>query len=170
MIVEYAQLMSTCHRVVDGYESVRISPAGRKMKHWAHEDEHLDETLYLPTHVNHPSNKWIRESASNYEWLYKCFVALCGEFDSRYMKPHATHVKLAEVLKSTPIKIPDVGPTPVRRAINEVAQYHCDVEDDVLAYRRFYVTKRRRFEMKWNKSYKLKPHWYNELCLQVPAL
>jgi hypothetical protein len=33
--------------------------------------------LYKSTHVNHPSNVWVRESLANYIWLCHHFKALC---------------------------------------------------------------------------------------------
>lgn len=44
---------------------------------------------YKSTHVNHPSNKWVRESRGNYEWLLKHFYALCDEYTARYNKIHS---------------------------------------------------------------------------------
>ena len=62
MILEYAQLLSTAHRVLDGNE-------------WA---DHVG--LYKATHKNHPSAIWARESAGNYFWLNKLFQELCKEY------------------------------------------------------------------------------------------
>jgi hypothetical protein len=48
MIVEYAQLLSTAHHVVDGDNAIN--------------------GIYKQTHTNHPSAIWVRKSADNYEW------------------------------------------------------------------------------------------------------
>ena len=75
MIVEYAQLLSTAHRVLDGKE-ITILWNNRKKKIWQLEDEDFDDMLYAATHVNHPSAKWVRHSANNYSWLYNLWASL----------------------------------------------------------------------------------------------
>ena len=54
MIVEYTQLMSTAHRVLDGKQETIILPSGRKKKAWILSDER-EQILYKSTHINHPS-------------------------------------------------------------------------------------------------------------------
>ena len=44
MIVEYAQLLSTAHRVLDGEEYYDKTANGRKIKRWKHPT--LDNQLY----------------------------------------------------------------------------------------------------------------------------
>ena len=73
MILEYAQLLSTAHRVLDGVELEGISASGRKRKFWTLGDSR-DYTLYKATHINHPSAIWVRKSYENYEWLYTMFI------------------------------------------------------------------------------------------------
>lgn len=45
MIVEYAQLMSTAHRVLDGQEYYDKTKAGRRIKRWLHPDEYLEKNI-----------------------------------------------------------------------------------------------------------------------------
>ena len=53
MILEYAQLLSTAHRVLDG-------------------DQNADsQGFYKATHKNHPSAVWVRESWAHYVKLHK---------------------------------------------------------------------------------------------------
>ena len=170
MIVEYGQLMSTAHRMIDGEHTHRLSKSGSKLQHWIMESSMLDAELYLPTHFNHPSAKWVRECADNYAWLYNCFKQLARVFEYRYGKAHATYTKLRHHLSSPPAAISRSAKTPIGRAFNANALPHCNVENDVEAYRRFYVTKRGRMPMIWNKDPNNKPQWFNELCLQVPEL
>jgi hypothetical protein len=62
MIIEYAQLLSTAHRVLDGFEGYGASKSGnRQVKIWTLHDSR-DEILYKATHVNHPSNIWTRSN------------------------------------------------------------------------------------------------------------
>lgn len=68
MVLEYAQLLSTCHRVMNP------------------ENAHVD--LYKATHVNHPCNKWLRESALHYNWLKMMWRYLTVEYNLRYKKTH----------------------------------------------------------------------------------
>ena len=75
MIVEYAQLMSTAHRVLDGEHYYGKTVNGRKIARWKHPT--LDNQLYKASHVNHPSNIWLRESDDNYFWLYRHFRSAC---------------------------------------------------------------------------------------------
>jgi hypothetical protein len=64
MIIEYAQLMSTAHRMIDGTEYNDLSVNGRRIKRWRHPE--LDDVLMKASHVHHPSNVWVRQSDSNY--------------------------------------------------------------------------------------------------------
>jgi hypothetical protein len=104
MIIEYAQLLSTAHRVLDGTVSDTISASGRRKKVWALAD-HRDSVLYTATHVNHPSAIWCRENLENYHWLYRLFHELCHEYTYRYGKVHAC-ARLLDELRFPPTKIP----------------------------------------------------------------
>ena len=72
MIIEYAQLLSTAHRLVDGDEGL---------------------VLYKATHKNHPSAIWARRSAQNYAWLYYHMMELGREYEKRYGKKHLSIIK-----------------------------------------------------------------------------
>lgn len=76
MLVEYAQLMSTYHDV-----------NGTWVK-----------GMYKPTHTNHPSAKWVRESEANYAWLYSLWSDLGYLFLNREYKHHKSFAKLRSVL------------------------------------------------------------------------
>ena len=69
MLVEYAQLMSTAHRVLDGDEYIGKSQTGRRVKRWRLSDNY-ENIIYKACHVNHPSAVWVRDSVSDYKWLY----------------------------------------------------------------------------------------------------
>jgi hypothetical protein len=84
MILEYAQLMSTAHRVLDGEPSC--------------------DSLYKATHVNHPSAVWVRQSDANYVWLYNLWLALMAEYTYRYGRHHACE-RLIDVLFYPPANI-----------------------------------------------------------------
>ena len=67
MILEYAQLLSTAHRVLDGTLVNGYSKTGRKQKRYVLPDDR-DSVLYSATHINHPSAVWVRKSDANYAW------------------------------------------------------------------------------------------------------
>ncbi|MDB4396031.1 hypothetical protein N9Z65_00280 [bacterium] len=106
MIVEYAQLLSTAHRVLDGTEYYDKTKAGRRIKRWLHPDRSLEQQLYKASHINHPSGLWCRATTGNYFWLYNHFVASCEEYTRRYSKTHLTYKKLVDVFSTPPKNLP----------------------------------------------------------------
>jgi hypothetical protein len=72
MILETAQLLSTAHHL-------SLSPPVE-----------LLEKIYKPTHKNHPSSVWVRNSLANYWWAHELLVALLKEYTFRYSKTHAS--------------------------------------------------------------------------------
>lgn len=104
MILEYAQLLSTAHRVIDGVEYLDTS-SGRKMKRWKLGTSY-DDILYKATHINHPSAIWARQSRDNYMWLRSLLYRLCKEYTYRYGKVHKVESSgLYEALSYAPINI-----------------------------------------------------------------
>ena len=89
MILEYAQLLSTAHRVLDGVpQRLRRETTGRQYTSYILSDNRND-VLYSATHINHPSAIWVRQSEQNYRWLFTLFCELLGEYNYRYGKIHA---------------------------------------------------------------------------------
>jgi len=88
MILEYAQLLSTAHRVLDGVPTTGHSRSGRKRTTYALTNNRDNETLYAATHINHPSAIWVRQSKRNYMWLAELLDTLCSEYTYRYQKIH----------------------------------------------------------------------------------
>jgi len=116
MILEYAQLLSTAHRVLDGVELNGLTASGRKKKFWSLGDSR-DYTLYKATHINHPSAVWVRKTHQNYMWLAELLEELCMEYTHRYEKIHKVERDgLMQLLKNEfPRNIPIgpfTGPTP----------------------------------------------------------
>ena len=137
MILEYAQLLSTAHRVLDGVELEGISASGRKRKFWTLGDSR-DYTLYKATHVNHPSAIWCRQSYANYVWLSKLLTELCREYTYRYGKVHKVELSgLEEELMYPPTNIPHhvafTEPTPAMPDDVKVAG------DSIKSYRNYYI-------------------------------
>ena len=160
MILESAQLLSTCHRVQDGTEYYDKTANGRKIKRWKHPNPNLEPLLYKAGWVKHPSTIWLFESAYNYIWLYKHFMALNEEYKKRYnhTDDHIAVQKLGELLKYPPnnAKINKIATDP-QPAMPE----HCKIPGDAVAsYRKYYILEKRRFAT-WKSPAKT-PEWYIE--------
>lgn len=157
MPLESAQMLSTVHRFLDGTQYQGKSASGRSMKLWRHPDAALESKLYKVVHLNHPCTLWSMESAANYEWHYKHFVALSEEFTYRYGKVHASYAMLKDLLSVLPRNIPRTGLTPFRLAMGAAPQC-MHPEDPIRSYREFYQTKQDRFSMTWTK--REIPEWF----------
>jgi hypothetical protein len=81
MILEYCQLLSIAHHVVDG--------------------ENAPKEIYKRTHENHPSAIWIRKSIENYNWVLNCAMTLISFHRQHTGKIHKSSLVL-EKLKSPP--------------------------------------------------------------------
>lgn len=166
MIVESAQMLSTAHRILDGYTEKRPSKSGKRMiNYWVHPDQFMENTLYKAVHHGHPSTVWTMESRKNYDWHYIHFIALCNEFTYRYEKIHSTDSLLRNVLAECPKNIPVADQTPFKLAMSEYPECIA-LGDPVQAYRSFYQTKQSRFKMAWTK--RSIPEWFNfkqEVCV-----
>ena len=64
MIIEYGQLMSTAHRLLDGKPYTDKTANGRSIKRWRMEDSKIEESLMKASHINHPSAVWVRSKRS----------------------------------------------------------------------------------------------------------
>jgi hypothetical protein len=144
MILEYAQLLSTTHRVLDGILVDGLSKSGRKRKQYILPDQR-EQMLYSATHINHPSAIWVRQSDANYAWLFKMFGALMDEYTYRYGKNHACE-RLADALSHRPNNIPKgsfTEPTPAMPDHYKVAG------DSIQSYKNYYLgDKQRMFSWK----------------------
>ena len=144
MIIEYAQLMSTAHRVLDGEEYYALSVNNRKIKRWRHPE--FDDVLMKASHVHHPSNIWLRQSDSNYAWLYRLFLELTKEYTHRYGKAHAC-ARLISSLRYIPKNIPRAEFTEPTPAMPD----DCKIAGNSLAsYHKYYIEKKVSFA-KWTK-------------------
>jgi hypothetical protein len=152
MIIEYAQLLSTAHRLCDGIESRGSSKSGKRQVRVWKLDDSRENCLYLASHVNHPSNIWTRSSIENYNWLWKLWYNLCKEYEKRYDKKHSSWIKLGNQLYITPDNIPEIEETPIPLCMPD----ECKTFDPVLSYREFYRKHKRDFAT-WKNFV---PHWF----------
>lgn len=154
MILEYAQLLSTAHRVLDGIATVGVSASGRKQTRYIIADRRND-VLYSATHINHPSAVWARKSQSNYIWLSQLLHHLCKEYTYRYGKVHKVERDgLLEELYNWPMNIaqgPFTEPTPAMPDEYKVPG------NSIASYRNYYVGDKQRMA-KWKQ--RCKPDWY----------
>ena len=77
-----------------------------------------EDMLMKASHINHPSNIWVRESSANYFQLYKIYMATLAEYTYRYGKIHGAS-KPSLLLLKTPSNIKDIGLTEVPQAMPE---------------------------------------------------
>jgi hypothetical protein len=153
MILESAQLLSTAHRALDGQEFIQLSKSGARLRKWNHPDAHMDATLYKSTHLNHPSGIWVRQSADNYMWLYKHFIALSEEYYQRYNKRHASELLLSGLLSKVPTNIARIGLTPMLVAITDT-QWHVP-NNPLQSYRNYYVGEKLKTPKDTERYYKV---------------
>jgi len=158
MIIEYAQLLSTAHRVLDGVSKNVLTKSNRKYTTWIHPIPLMETTLYKSTMRNHPSAIWARQSLSHYVYLKELWKNLCAEYTYRYGKVHITYTKLIDVLEVNPTNIPNVpffDPPP--------AMSHfplCIVPNNSLhSYYNYYIVAKNYFA-KWTK--RPIPEWYSK--------
>ncbi len=139
MILEYSQLLSTAHRVLDG------------------DDVHPD--LYKIAHKNHPSTIWTRSSIQHYSWLYRLFRMVSAEYSLRYsnseFKVHKSWDKLGKILEWAPKNIKDTGWTDPPQCMPD----YCKDDDVVKAYRNYYILEKSNFAV-W--KYSRTPKWYEQ--------
>jgi len=93
MLQETVQLLSTAHHVLDG------TSKGTK-----------------PTHQNHPSAIWVRESSQNYRWAVQHAFALLDVYTTTTGKEHGYTKYLLQV-GDLPDNIQDMGITDFRMAM-----------------------------------------------------
>ena len=136
MILEYAQLLSTAHHILDGKPAINC---------------------YKKTHTNHPSAVWARKNASNYKWLWHLLLNLCKEYTKRYDKIHKTqHSGIVKALIKLPKNIAEGEFTQPPQCMPD---YCKDNTDAITGYRNYYI-KEKSYMAKWKNT--PIPTWYQE--------
>jgi hypothetical protein len=154
MIIEYAQLMSTAHRVIDGVEYFDKTVNGRKIKRWLHPNPQMEINLMKASHINHPSGIWTRDNTENYMWLYAMWHYLCEEYTFRYGKIHAC-TRLSHELSFAPRNMKNGKFYPPTPAMPD----ECKIPGDSLSsYHKYYIEKKNHFA-RWTK--RERPEWYD---------
>ena len=157
MILEYAQLLSTAHRLLDGEQYIDSS-SGRKIKRWKLKNLQLEQLLFKASHINHPSAIWCRKNVQNYMWLAELLEETCNEYTHRYGKVHSVQASgLMQALKNNfPNNLP-IGPfTEPTPAMPD----DCKVPgDSIQSYKNYYIQKKRLFAKWTNREM---PIWFAE--------
>lgn len=169
MIIEYAQLLSTAHRLRDGREVAMELPSGKKQKLWLLSNEQIvletranpftdsrvtkyyivDPMCYSLSHQNHPCAIWCRETDSNYMWLFRLFQETSAEYTHRYGKIHKTWSDVGPFLSQPPRNIPAADLTPLPQAMGEEFKVK---DDPIQAYRNYYLGPKAAFARWTNRS------------------
>jgi hypothetical protein len=153
MILEYAQLLSTAHRLLDGTEYEGRTVRGtRKAMRWLLNDER-ETGLYMASHMKHPSGIWCRETSENYNWLYSLWRDLMREYTFRYGKHHVAE-KLIPYLDNMPTNIKSGKITPMPQCMPD--QYKVP-GNSIQAYHNYYIGDKQRFAVWTNRPI---PQWY----------
>lgn len=141
MIIEYAQLMSTAHRMLDGKEYEGRTKLNRKIRRWKHPNETMEQTLYKASHINHPTTQWVRESADHYQHLLALWRQLSFEYTYRYKRVHETFRKLNGLLSELPTNIPKNGFREPPQCMPEDVKSESVIE----AYHKYYAVYKKDF-------------------------
>ena len=159
MVLEYAQLLSTTHRIIDGSQYIGSTKTGRKQTRYALPD-HRESVLYSATHINHPSAVWVRQCVDNYKWLWMLLNELCKEYTYRYGKVHkCEETGLVEALQWVPNNIKEHGiftePTPAMPD-------ECKVPGDSIQSYRNYYNMNKQHLANWNGKINSRsvPQWF----------
>jgi hypothetical protein len=152
MILEYAQLLSTCYFV--------LNPDLAKL--------YLNDNLiYKPTHINHRSNRWVRKHYNNYMYVCTLALQLCKEWRYRYnhQKIHQSEPKLQFLLNNPPPNInkesiiktkynPKSLSLPLPQAMPDEykSKKRSSVFHTVQAYRRYYKSPHKQHIVSWTRK------------------
>lgn len=116
---------------------------------------------YKPTHANHPSSVWVRESRLHYDWVAALARELGREFFKRYGKHHKSYDVLMSELFYAPAgmrELPLKWRPPTLAMPDEFKS-----DDHVESYRKFYATKRDRMDMVYYRHAMTPPDWLTDI-------
>lgn len=119
MILEYAQLLSSVHRVTN---------------------PEYEGTHYKLTHKNHPDAVWARASIRNYEYLFSLAILLGEEYTYRYGKVHKS-IGIIEAMPY-PSGLDNIPFTEPPKCVHDDFK---GIEDTVEAYRQYYIRDKGHF-------------------------
>lgn len=135
MLIESCQMLATAHHMLGNGHAV----------------------TYKPTHVNHPSNVWVRESKIQYAWTVTLARYLAREFMFRYDKIHASSKILEAQLIQAP---PALMSQPASWRVPPLCmpeEFHSS--NAMLSYQKFYASKSTKMPLKYYKGDRAQPIW-----------
>ena len=137
MILESAQMLCTAHH------------------HYAETNYPMVEVPYKKAHYNHPSTKWVRESESNYMWLYRHMVQLGKEYFVRYEgREHLSIIKCSLPLSYKPLGIPQTKFTQPPQCMPDKYKDECSIQ----AYWNYYIADKSKIaNLKKETIYETRP-------------
>jgi len=173
MILEYCQLLSTAHRILDGTETIEkryvqgsLPARYRHIKRWSLND-YREKVLLAATHINHPSAVWARSNKENYSWLARLSIELLNEYTYRYGKTHAYDSRglVAFLADNVPKNIPQgefTGPTPAMPDEVKITSTGNSIYDSVMSYRNYYIKNKTKLaSWKGKVNGRDVPSWYH---------
>ena len=93
MVLESAQMLCTAINEHGGLTKTQVGLNKRGKPKYEYQFASGNKA-YAPTHANHPSNVWCRETRMNYGWLLMHFAALANEYTYRTGKVHKSYREL----------------------------------------------------------------------------
>lgn len=168
MQLESAQLVCTAVRLLCGTEtelvntvhpdySIKYHLVPGESLAWTDEAakkwEIVNQQIYRMTHVNHPSNIWIRESYANFKWLIKHAFGLQHYWKKHYGHPEDRESESIKTINKALTFVysqnwPSQVPTPIRVAISDSSLHR---QNPVCSYRNYYL--RDKTEMGWRPEF-----------------
>ena len=158
MPTEYAQMLSTAHRLIDGEMYIGKSKTGRNVKRWKLNDDR-ENNIFLAAHTKHPDTVWVMETKSNYMKLFNLYKALLEEYTYRYGKIHGSS-KPMKWLQRPPNNIKDSGLTSLPHCMPE----YCKTNNVISAYKNYYIKEKVRFATWKNRSV---PLWFQKKEIMI---
>lgn len=170
MATEYAQLLSTAHRMLDGKYKETRHPVTNKIRKFmllpgetielvrgpkGTQYDIVNPLCYRQSHMTHPCGIWARISSENYMWLYELYVASLNEHARRYNKEGHGAGKIKNFLSQLPANIKHGARTEFGLAMPE--QYK--VDDPVQSYKNYYLGEKVPFATWTNTPV---PDWFLE--------
>jgi len=142
MIIESAQMLSTAHLVISGFDQAK----------------HDNPCLLKPTHQNHPCSLWVRSGPEQYSWTLRLLDGLLREYHTRY-RPERPHRyfgpgNLARSLEKWPDGMLIVPWTDPPQVVPDAYKR----PDAVDAYRAYYIGEKAAFAS-WRSPARV-PEWW----------
>lgn len=157
MIIEYAQLLSTAHRLLDGTMYLDKTANGRNIKRWKL-DDYREPILYKASHINHPSAVWVRQDFSHYQWLWNLAYELCQEYRYRYGGETDKQHKTSLVIQNLSFAPNNISRTGIFQEPPQAMPDDVKVPgDSISAYRNYYKSYKIKFATWKNRNI---PEWF----------